>query len=132
MKGPLGLRPVYHQKDSRAEAHIFIAFLTLCLRRTQALWMESCGLGTAPQQLLDELRQIHSLDVILTAKQKTEIRLRVVGVPEERIRMLLHRLGLRLPNRPKNYRKCSGDFALLKTLTLGLSTKQIIKLSNLG
>jgi hypothetical protein len=101
LKGPLGLRPVYHQKDSRAEAHIFIAFLALCLRRTLALWMQSCGLGTAPQQLLDELRQIHSPDVILTAKQKNEIRLRVVGVPEERTRILLHRLGLRLPNRPK-------------------------------
>jgi hypothetical protein len=31
----------------------------------------------------------------------TEIRLRVVGVPEESTRVLLHRLGLRLPDRPK-------------------------------
>ncbi len=65
------------------------------------LWMQSCGLGTVPQQLLDELRQIRSLDVILTARQNTEIRLRVVGIPEERTRIRLHRLGLRLPNRPK-------------------------------
>ncbi len=101
LKGPLGLRPIYHQKESRAEAHIFIAFLALCLRRTLALWMESCGLGTAPQPLLDELARVQSMDVVLTAKEETEIRLRVVGVPEERTRILLHRLGLRLPNQPK-------------------------------
>lgn len=101
LKGPLGLRPVYHQKDNRVEAHVFIAFLALCLRRTLALWMESCGLGSAPQPLLAQLRQVHSLDVVLTAKEKTEIRLRVVGVPEEQTRILLHRLGLKLPNRPK-------------------------------
>jgi len=101
LKSPLGLRPVFHQKDSRTEAHIFVAFLALCLRRTLALWMESCGLGTAPRKLLEELRQVHSLDVVLTAKKETRIRLRVVAVPEESTRVLLYRLGLRLPNRPK-------------------------------
>jgi len=101
LKSPLGLRPVYHHKESRSDAHIFVAFLALCMRRTLALWMESCGLGTAPQKLLNELRQIHSLDVILIAKDQTEIRLRVVGTPEESTRVLLHRLGLKLPNRPK-------------------------------
>jgi len=101
LKSPLGLRPVYHQKECRSDAHIFVAFLALCLRRALALWMESCGLGTAPQKLLEELRRIHSLDVVLTAKEQTEIRLRVVGTPEESTRILLHRLGLKLPNRPK-------------------------------
>lgn len=56
--------------------------LVACLH-TLALWMEGCGLGSAPQKLLEELRQIHSLDVVLTAKEQTEIRLRVVGTPEE-------------------------------------------------
>ena len=101
LKSPLGLRPIYHQKEGRVEAHIFIAFLALCLRRSLALWMERSGLGTAPNKLLEEMRQIHSLDVILTAKSETEIRLRVVSTPEESTRVLLHRLGIRLPNRPK-------------------------------
>lgn len=101
LKSPLGLRPIHHQKELRTEAHIFVSFLALCLRRTLALWMEACGLGSAPQKLLEELRGIHSLDVVLTAKEQTEIRLRVVGIPEERTRILLQRLGLKLPNRPK-------------------------------
>lgn len=101
LKSPLGLRPIFHQKEERVAAHIFIAFLALGLRRSLALWMEKSGLGTAPQKLLEELRQIHSLDVILTAKLNTEIRLRVVSTPDESARILLHRLGIRLPNRPK-------------------------------
>jgi len=101
LKSPLGLRPVYHQKECRSDAHIFVAFLVLCLRRTLALWMESRGLGTAPQKLLEELRRIQSLDVVLTAKEQTQIWLRVAGTPEESARILLHRLGLKLPNRPK-------------------------------
>lgn len=101
LKSPLGLRPIYHQKEGRVDAHIFISFLALCLRRSLSLWMERSGLGTAPQKLLEEMRQIHSLDVILTAKKETEIRLRVVSTPEESTRVLLHRLGIKLPNRPK-------------------------------
>ncbi len=50
LKSPLGLRPVYHQKEGRVEAHIFVAFLALCMRRSLALWMEKCGLGRAPQK----------------------------------------------------------------------------------
>lgn len=109
LKSPLGLRPIFHQKETRTEAHIFVAFLALCLRRTLALWMEGRGLGSAPQKLLEELRQIHSLDVVLTAKEQTEIRLRVVGTPEERTRILLHRLGLKLPNRPKRIENVVAD-----------------------
>jgi transposase len=101
VKGPLGLRPIHHQKDARVEAHIFVAFLALCLRRSLALWMEGSGLGSAPQKLIDELRQIHSLDVVLDAHDHTEIRLRVVGTPDERARVLLQKLNLKLPNRPK-------------------------------
>jgi transposase len=112
LKSPLGLRPMYHQKQSRSEAHILVAFLALCMRRTLALWMESCGLGTAPQKLLEEFRRIHSLDVVLTAKGQTKIRLRIVGTPEESARVLLHRLGIKLPNRPKIIENVVATFAL--------------------
>ncbi len=112
LKSPLGLRPVYHQKEGRSEAHVFVAFLALCMRRALALWMESCGLGTAPQKLLEEFRRIHSLDVVLTAKEQTKVRLRVVGTPDESTRILLQRLGLKLPNRPKIIENVVATFAL--------------------
>jgi len=46
-------------------------------------------------------RGVVDFHIILTAKEQTQIRLRVVGTPEESARILLHRLGLKLPNRPK-------------------------------
>ena len=101
LKSPLSLRPVYHQKTERVEAHIFVAFCALCLRRVLACWMETCGLGAAPRKVLEEMRTIHSLDIVLHAKEGSEIRLRVVSTPEPRVRDLLHHLGLKIPNRPK-------------------------------
>lgn len=64
-KTDLGIRPVYHHTDTRAQAHILVCFLALVLWRTLKKWMSSCGLGTAPRLLLDELAQVHSMDVIL-------------------------------------------------------------------
>ena len=32
IKHDLGLRPVYHQKDDRIHAHIFVSFLAYCLQ----------------------------------------------------------------------------------------------------
>jgi transposase len=34
IKQDLGIRPVYHQKDERIEAHIFVSFLAYCLQVT--------------------------------------------------------------------------------------------------
>ena len=34
LKGDLAIRPIYHQKDTRIEAHIFIAFIAYCLQVT--------------------------------------------------------------------------------------------------
>lgn len=101
MKSPLGLRPIFHHSDPRVQAHIFVCFVSLVMRRTLARWMEDSGLGQSPDKLLEELRTIHSLDAVLTARHDTELRLRLVSTPDERVRILLHRLGLRLPNRPK-------------------------------
>lgn len=107
LKSPLGLRPVYHQKTERVDAHILTCFLALCMRRTLSLWMRESGLGTAPDKLLSEIKEIRSLDVVLMAREgseeEREIRLRLVGTPEESTRTLLHALGLRLPNRPKRF-----------------------------
>ena len=100
-KGLLELRPVYHQRTDRVQAHILVCFPALAMRRTPRLWMRSCGLGIAVEPVLDELRQIRSLDVVLIGLRQNEIRLRVVSPPEPHVRPLLHRLGLRLPNRPK-------------------------------
>jgi transposase len=99
-KHDLGMRPIYHQKQDRTQAHILVCFLSLILWRTLQQWMKTSGLGTAPRKLLEEMREIKSLDVLLPAREKT-IRLRVAATPSPELKVLLQRMKLLLPNRPK-------------------------------
>ncbi len=99
-KHDLGMRPIFHQKQDRTQAHILVCFLSLTLWRTLQQWMKTSGLGTAPRKLLEEVRELKSLDVLLPARDKT-IRLRVVANPSKELKVLLQRMRLLLPNRPK-------------------------------
>ena len=100
-KHDLGLRPIFHQKPERTQAHILVCFLALVMWRTLQQWMEGCGLGTAPRKLLEEMGEIRSLDVVLPTGAGQEIRLRTVSKPEQRLAILLEKLGFPLPNKPK-------------------------------
>ena len=114
MKSPLGLRPVFHHNDRRIRSHIFVCFVALAMRSALTKWMEGSGLGASPDKLLAELVTIQSMDVVLTARHDTEIRLRVVTTPEEHVRILLHKLKLRIPNRPKRITNVVATFASLE------------------
>lgn len=99
-KTELGLRPMYHQKQDRVNSHILICFLALSMWRTLQQWMKTKGLGTAPKKLLEELKEIKSMDVILPARDKI-FRLRLVANAPKELKVLLYRLGLPLPNKPR-------------------------------
>jgi hypothetical protein len=40
------------------------------------------------------------VDVVLSVKDRNPVRLRLVAKPADHIRVLLHKLGLKIPNRP--------------------------------
>lgn len=101
-KHDLGLRPLYHQKQDRTQAHILVCFLALVMWRTLQQWMDGAGLGSAPRKFLEEMVEIRSLDVVLPTAQGTDLRLRTVSKPEGRLAILLQKLGLPLPNKPKS------------------------------
>ena len=103
-KSDLGLRPVFHQKTGRVEAHILVCFLALALWRTLEMWMAQKGLGTCARKLIAEIATLRSMDVVLPIRrdgQRAEIRLRLVAKPEPRVAQLLAHLGLQLPSRSK-------------------------------
>ena len=100
-KGDLGLRPVYHQKEHRVQAHILVCFIALAMWRSLELWLRAKGLGDSARQVIRELETIHSMDVVLPIKDRAATRLRIVGKPEKLASDLLSRLGLKLPSRPK-------------------------------
>ncbi len=105
-KSDLQLRPIFHQKTERVEAHILVSFLSLALWRVLEQWMRAKGLGDCARQLLLELDELRSMDVVLPVRtgegaEPIELRLRVVARPESALAVLLERLGLELPQRPK-------------------------------
>ena len=99
-KHDLGMRPIFHHKKERTQAHILVCFLALAMWRTLQQWMKASGLGSAPRKLIEELRELKSLDVLLPARDKT-IRLRMVATPEKHLKVLLQKMKMIIPNRPK-------------------------------
>lgn len=99
-KYDLGMRPIFHHKQDRTQAHILVCFLALTLWRTLQQWMKASGLGTAPRKLLEELRELKSLDVLLPTQGKT-IRLRMVATPARELKVLLQRMKILIPNRSR-------------------------------
>ena len=55
-KGDLGLRPIYHQKLARIEAHIFVAFLAYCLHVSLARRLKDLAPGLTPRSVLEKLK----------------------------------------------------------------------------
>jgi len=100
-KSDLGLRPIWHHKENRVHAHIFVCFLAYAMWKTLEKWQERAGLGNSPRTLFDELRRIQSNDVVLPLAENPprEARIRCVVRPDKSQARLLDRLGLRLPER---------------------------------
>ena len=103
-KSDLKLRPIFHHKTERVEAHILVCFLALAMWRTLEMWMKGKGLGTCARQLVGEIATIKSMDVVLPVRsdqEQAELRLRVVSKPDRMVAELLQRLDLHLPTRSK-------------------------------
>jgi transposase len=98
-KSDLRIRPIWHQREDRVEAHILVCFLAFAMWKTLKGWMEQAGLGASPRTVVEELARIQSLDVVLPLEDEPEMRIRCVVRPDEAQAALLDRLGLRLPKR---------------------------------
>ena len=96
-KSDLLLRPIWHQKKERVQAHVLVCFLAYVLWKTLAKMCKSAGLGDEPRKVLDELAEIQSVDVILPTRCGQEIRKRCIGKPTDHQAILLYKLGLCLP-----------------------------------
>jgi transposase len=98
-KDELRLRPVWHQTAERVQAHILVCFLGYALRKTLEGWSRRAGLGRSLPTLMEEFARIQSTDVILPTTDGHAVRLRCVVRPDRAQTILLHHLGLALPER---------------------------------
>ena len=63
LKGDLALRPIYHQKEERIEAHIFVAFLAYCLHVTLRQMLRGHAPGLTPRSVLEKFKAVQMIDV---------------------------------------------------------------------
>jgi transposase len=96
-KSDLGIRPVWHQKTERVQAHILVCFLAYILWTTLGQLCRQAGLGGEPRRVLEELSKIRLVDVVLPTHRGLEIRRRCVTRPDDHQQILLQKLGLTLP-----------------------------------
>jgi transposase len=98
-KDHLRVRPVWHQRADRVQAHILVCFLAFVLWKSLELWQRRAGLGNSTRTVLEELARIQSSDVVLPTATHGELRLRCIAQPDAAQAALLDRLGIILPKR---------------------------------
>ena len=111
LKSELAIRPIWHQKDSRVQAHILVAFLGYALWVTLKHTLKRAGSTLSPQKALHRLRGIKSGDILLETTDGRTLRLRRVSRPDLQQQVLLDQLHLTLPERLNVDAECSADFA---------------------
>jgi transposase len=98
-KSDLSIRPVWHQKKDRVLAHILVCFLAYVLWKSLGQLCSKSGLGDEPRRVLTELSNIKLVDVVLPTDSGHEIRTSCVCRPTDHQKILLEKLGWKLPAR---------------------------------
>lgn len=57
-KNDLVLRPLWHQKEKRVQAHILVCFLAYVLWKCLSQMCKNSGLGNEPRKIIDEIKRI--------------------------------------------------------------------------
>jgi hypothetical protein len=100
LKGDLGLRPIYHHKAERIEAHLFVAFLAYCLSITLRQRLKVLAGGLMPRVVFEKLAALQLLDVRVPTTDGRELLLVRRTEPDRDVALLLARLNLTLPPQP--------------------------------
>ena len=100
LKHDLAIRPIYHQKDDRIEAHIFVAFIAYCLQVTLKHRAKSLAPGLTPRAILEKFAAMQMVDVELPTSDGRQLSLSRYTQPEKDQRLLLQQLKLTLPEQP--------------------------------
>ncbi len=96
-KSDLAIRPVWHQKEHRVQAHILVCFLSYVLWKTIWRRCRQAGLGDEPRHVFAETPRGHPGRRGASDTQRATIRKRCISQPTEHQQILLQRLGLHLP-----------------------------------
>jgi transposase len=98
LKDDLSIRPVYHQKEERIDAHIFVAYLAYCLQVTLKGKLKQVAGGLTPRSILDKFASIQMMNVVFpTQEEGKELLFPRYTQPQNDHLMLLAQLKWELP-----------------------------------
>jgi len=100
LKGDLAIRPIFHQREARIEAHIFIAFLAYCLHITLKRRLAALAPGLTPRSVLEKFASVQMIDVLVPTTDGRELLLTRTTEPGPDLKLLLAKLKLDLPAQP--------------------------------
>jgi transposase len=100
LKSELGIRPIYHQLEHRADAHVLIAFLAYCLQVTLKNRLLIHAPGLTPGAVLEKLATIQMVEVWVPMVDGRWLMLPRHTQPEKDVQALLEQLQLKLPAQP--------------------------------
>jgi hypothetical protein len=66
-KDQINVRPIWHQREDRVQAHIL---------KSLEMWQQRAGLGNSAHTILEELARVQSNNVVLPTATHGQIRLR--------------------------------------------------------
>ena len=100
LKGDLGLRPIFHWRADRIEAHLFVAFLAYCLSVTLRQHLRGVAGGLMPRTVFEKLATVQMLDVAVPTTDGRELLLVRRTEPDRDVQLILDQLDLTLPPQP--------------------------------
>ena len=100
LKSELGIRPIYHHLEHRADAHILIAFLAYCLQITLKHRLLVHAPGLTPTAVLEKLAEIQMIDVWIPTVDQRWLILPRYTQPSSDTKLLVEKLRLELPSQP--------------------------------
>ena len=112
LKSELSIRPIFHQLERRAKAHILVAFLGYALWVTLKHLLIRKGSDLSPARALGLLGTLVSTDIVLPTTDGREIRLRRITTPSDEQKQVLDLLSIAVPKRLSFDRECSVDSAI--------------------
>jgi transposase len=106
-KSDLGIRPVYHHKEHRVDAHIFVAFMSYCLQVTLRHRLRASACGLTAQAVLETMSRIQMLDVSFETRDNRTLLMQRYTQPEPDHNLILHHLDMEMPPQkpPRIYSK---------------------------
>jgi transposase len=100
LKSELGVRPIYHQLEHRADAHVLIAFLAYCLQITLKNRLMIHAPGLTPAAVFEKLATIQMVEVWIPLLDGRWLIMPRHTQPDKDVQAVLDHLNIELPSQP--------------------------------